>query len=114
MPRGVGAAPGKKSHVLPIQPQPHNQEKEKFDELIGVVDTWQLRQLRWPILRLFTSRFVERRELDHYVQSLLANRAPDQTHRMSTPPSAVPPTATKRRHEADGPLLGWIDARGRP
>ena len=51
--------------MLPTQP--------REEQLIGIVDTWQLRQLRWPILRFFARRFVEQRELDHYVQTLLAS-----------------------------------------
>jgi hypothetical protein len=70
--------------VLPTQPH--------REELIGIVDTWHLRQLRWPILRLFARRFVEQRELEHYVQMLLASGRWSSVHTIpSTRDSARSP-----------------------
>ncbi len=43
------------------------------EQFIETVDVWQLRQLRWPILRFLARRFVEERELDRYVRTLLAS-----------------------------------------
>ena len=43
------------------------------EQLIGTVDTWQLRELRWPLMRLFARRFVEQHELEHYLDTLLAS-----------------------------------------
>jgi hypothetical protein len=43
-------------------------EREQF---IGTIDAWQLHQMRWPILRFLARRFVEQRELEHYVEQLL-------------------------------------------
>lgn len=40
---------------------------------IGTLDVWQLRQLRWPIMRVFARQFVERAELRRYVRELLAS-----------------------------------------
>jgi hypothetical protein len=39
--------------------------------LIGTLDVWQLRKLRWPIMRAFAPRFVERAELRRYERELL-------------------------------------------
>ena len=63
--------------MLPTQP--------REEELIGIVDTWQLRQLRWPILRFFARRFVEQRELDHYVNALLATGRWSRVHTTPSP-----------------------------
>lgn len=38
---------------------------------IATLDVWQLRQLRWPIMRVFARRFVERAELRRYIRELL-------------------------------------------
>ncbi len=38
---------------------------------IGSLDVWQRRNLRWPIMRAFTPRFVERAELRRYERELL-------------------------------------------
>ncbi len=38
---------------------------------IGVLDVWQRRELRWPIMRVFAPRFVERAELRRYERELL-------------------------------------------
>lgn len=40
---------------------------------IATLDVWQLRKLRWPIMRVFARRFVERAELRRYVRELLAS-----------------------------------------
>ena len=45
-------------------------EQEQF---IGTVDVWQLRQMRWPIMRFLAPRFVERLELERYMGQLLAS-----------------------------------------
>jgi hypothetical protein len=42
------------------------------DEFIAHVDTAVLHQLRWPILRLLAPGYVERFELAHYLDHLLA------------------------------------------
>jgi hypothetical protein len=54
-----------------IAPTSHSLGDEVF---IGTVDVWQLRELRWPILRLFARRYVEERELGRYVRELLATK----------------------------------------
>jgi hypothetical protein len=41
---------------------------------IGTIDVWQLRELHWPILRMFARRYVEERELGRYVRELLATQ----------------------------------------
>lgn len=46
---------------------------ELHEEFIETVDVWQLRQLRWPILRFLAPRFLEERELDRYMRGLLAS-----------------------------------------
>lgn len=38
---------------------------------IGVLDVWQRRELRWPIMRVFAPHFVERAELRRYERELL-------------------------------------------
>jgi hypothetical protein len=43
------------------------------EERIATVDVWMLRELRWPIIRLFARRFVEERELGRYIRELLAS-----------------------------------------
>ena len=43
------------------------------EEFIGTVDTWELRQLRWPIIRALARPFVEQRELDRYLGGLLTS-----------------------------------------
>jgi hypothetical protein len=42
---------------------------------IATLDVWQLRQLRWPIMRVFARRFVEQAELRRYLRELLAGGA---------------------------------------
>jgi hypothetical protein len=44
------------------------------EELIATVDLHELRQLRWPFIRLFFPRFVEELELARFVKGLLATR----------------------------------------
>lgn len=46
---------------------------EPDEELIGTIDVWEMRQLRWPLIRLLARQFVEARELDHYMHDLLAS-----------------------------------------
>jgi hypothetical protein len=41
------------------------------EEFIGTVDVWQLRQMRWPILRALARDFVEQCELERYMSGLL-------------------------------------------
>jgi hypothetical protein len=43
------------------------------EQFIGTVDVWQLRQMRWPIMRFLTPGFVERLELERYMRDLLAS-----------------------------------------
>jgi hypothetical protein len=43
------------------------------EEFIGTVDVWALRQVRWPIMNMFSRRFVERRELCAYERDLLSS-----------------------------------------
>ncbi len=38
---------------------------------IARLDVWQLRKLRWPIMRAFAPRYVERAELRRYQRELL-------------------------------------------
>lgn len=45
------------------------QSQEQF---IGTVDVWQLRQVRWPFMRLLARHFVEEVELGRYMRRLLA------------------------------------------
>ena len=49
--------------------------REAREEFIGVIDVWELRQLRWPFTRLLAPHFVEERELGRYVRELLASGA---------------------------------------
>lgn len=42
------------------------------EEFIGTVDVWQLRQLRWPVMRILARHFVEELELGRYMRRLLA------------------------------------------
>jgi hypothetical protein len=42
------------------------------EQLIGTIDVWTLRQLRWPLLRVFARHFVETRELCRYERDLLS------------------------------------------
>ena len=41
------------------------------EELIETVDIHDLRQLRWPIMRIFFPHFVEEIELGRYMKGLL-------------------------------------------
>jgi hypothetical protein len=41
------------------------------EQFIGTVDVWQLRQMRWPIMRFLAPSFVERLELERYMRQLL-------------------------------------------
>jgi hypothetical protein len=47
--------------------------EEPNEEFIGTVDVWQLRELRWPILRFLARPFVEECELGRYMRGLLAS-----------------------------------------
>jgi hypothetical protein len=44
------------------------------EEFIGTIDVWQLRQLRWPVLRMLARHYVEERELGRYVRDLLKSK----------------------------------------
>jgi hypothetical protein len=44
------------------------------EQFIGTVDVWQLRQMRWPIMRFLARSFVERLELERYMRQLLADQ----------------------------------------
>lgn len=41
------------------------------EEFIGTVDTWELRDLRWPLMRALCRRYVEQSELRRYELRLL-------------------------------------------
>ena len=43
------------------------------EQFIGTVDVWELRQLRWPVMRAIARRFVETRELCRYERTLLSS-----------------------------------------
>ncbi len=43
-------------------------------QFIDTVDIHDLRQLRWPIMRMLAPHFVEEIELGRYVKGLLATR----------------------------------------
>lgn len=57
---------------------------------VTTVDVWQLRQLRWPIMRAFAPRFVERTELRRYVRELLATGQWSQVVAVPQPDTAYP------------------------
>jgi hypothetical protein len=40
--------------------------------LVGTVDIGQLREIRWPIMRLLARRYVEEMEMGRYMRTLLA------------------------------------------
>jgi hypothetical protein len=52
--------------------QTENIRTESGEQFIGTVDTWKLRQFRWPILQLLSRRFVYEMELGRYMKGLLA------------------------------------------
>lgn len=45
------------------------------ERFIGTVDVWTLRKLRWPFMRVFARRYVERSELCRVERELLASGA---------------------------------------
>jgi hypothetical protein len=49
------------------------------DEMrIGSVDVWELHQYKWPIVRLFARRAVDRLELRRYMRDLLSTKRWDR------------------------------------
>ena len=42
------------------------------EEFVGTVDVWQLREMRWPIMRLLARRYVNELELHRYLARLLS------------------------------------------
>jgi hypothetical protein len=71
------------------------------EQLITTIDIRELRQLRWPIMRLLTPHFVWEMELGRYLKGLMA------THRWRSI-RAVP------HHEAYGPSHHVFDVYGYP
>jgi hypothetical protein len=57
---------------------------------LATVDVWQLRQLRWPIMRAFVPRFVELAELRAYLRELLSTGQWSDVIAMPTPDPAYP------------------------
>ena len=58
------------------------------EEFIGTIDVWQLRKLRWPVLRALCRRYVETRELREYERQLLAT---NRWTRVRCEPAALEP-----------------------
>ena len=48
-----------------------NDISDRTDQFLGTVDVRQLQEYRWPIVRVFSSEFVDRLELRRHQQRLL-------------------------------------------
>jgi hypothetical protein len=75
------------------------------EEFIGTVDAWQLHQLRWPFLRVLVPDFVARRELERYVERVLASGAWGSVRVVPHPDAGV---------ARPGPRGHLVDLYGRP
>jgi hypothetical protein len=72
--------------------QKDERDAPRHGEFIETVDVWRLDQLKWPIMRVLTPRYVDHVELDRYLAELL------KTGRWREV-SAVPhPDPTQRTH----------------
>src|SRR5579871_909826 len=68
----------------------HTDAAGRAGEFIATVDVWQLNELNWPIMRVFTPGYVDHLELDHYLKHLLDSRQWREVY-------AVPHTDAQRR-----------------
>ncbi len=69
------------------------------EEFIGTVDVWQLKQVRWPIVGVLATRYIDHLELTRYVRGLLSSGRRRNVH-------AVPHIEEQHRHERLYDLYG--------